>query len=153
MGRALFLLILLQSGDKYLENVAPYIALDRKIEQTKAQYYTVLHHCSDGKYQADPKTYKYDGFVSYFLKIFEAALNDTTVYREKFRNLNQLSESAVVVLDCFKLSLEKQIKVAEIEKVTGLPRRTIQFALKTLTGQKLLQRLGQAAGSRYQLVF
>jgi Fic family protein len=114
----------------------------------------VLHQCSDGKYQADPKMYKYDGLVHYFLKVFEAALNDINVYREKFRNLQQLSESAVAVLDCFKSSPEKQLKVAEIEKTTGLPRRTIQFALKTLTGQKFLQKLGKAGrGSRYQLVF
>jgi Fic family protein len=153
MGRALFLLILLQSGDKFLENVAPYIALDRKIEQNKAQYYTVLHQCSDGKYQTDPSKYKFDALVFYFLKVFEVALDDINVYRGKFRNLNQLSESAVVVLNCFKSSPEKQLKVAEIEKVTKLPRRTIQFTLKTLTGQKFLQKLGQAAGSRYQLVF
>jgi len=84
---------------------------------------------------------------------YEDALNDINFYREKFKNLQQLSESAVVVLDCFKSSLKKQLKVAEIEAATGLPRRTIQFALKTLTQQKFLRRLGKAAGGRYQLVF
>lgn len=153
MSRALFPLILLQSEDKYLENVTPYIALDRKIEQNKTQYYTVLHQCSYGRYQPDPKMYRYDGLVLFLLKVFEAALNDINFYREKFKNLQQLSESAVVVLDCFKSSPEKQLKVAEIEAATGLPRRTIQFALKTLTQQKFLRRLGKAAGSRYQLVF
>jgi len=153
MGRALFLLSLLQSGDKYLEKVALYIALDRKIEQNKAQYYTVLQQCSDGKYQPDPKAYHYDGLIYFMLKVMDAALNDIDVYRQKYRNLTQLSASSVTVLDCFKSSPEKQLQVAELEKITGLPRRTIQAALKTLTGQKFLQRLGQAAGSRYQLVF
>jgi len=153
MGRALFLLILLQSGDKYLEKVMPYIALDRKIEQNKAQYYTVLQQCSGGQYQPDPTAYHYDGLINYLLKVIDAALDDINVYREKFRHLKQLSASAVTVLDCFKTSPQKQLKVAELETITGLPRRTIQLALKTLTEQKFLQKLGQAAGSRYQLVF
>ncbi len=153
IGRALFLLILLQSGDKYLENVMSYIALDRRIEQNKEQYYTVLQQCSNGKYQADPAEYQYRGLVQYFLKVFAAALEDIAIYQEKFRNLQRLSESAIKVLDCFKSMPEKQLKVAELETISGLPRRTIQFALKTLSEQKFLQRLGQAAGSRYQLVF
>ena len=153
IGRALFLLILLQSGDKYLENIMSYIALDRKIEQNKEQYYTVLQQCSNGKYQVDPAEYQYQGLVQYFLKVFAAALEDIAIYQEKFRNLQRLSESAIKVLDCFKSMPEKQLKVAELETISGLPRRTIQFALKTLSEQKFLQRLGQAAGSRYQLVF
>ena len=153
IGRALFLLILLQSGDKYLESIMSYIALDRKIEQNKEQYYTVLQQCSNGKYQVDPAEYQYQGLVQYFLKVFAAALEDIAMYQEKFRNLQRLSESAIKVLDCFKSMPEKQLKVAELETISGLPRRTIQFALKTLSEQKFLQRLGQAAGSRYQLVF
>lgn len=39
------------------------------------------------------------------------------------------------------------------EKRTGLPRRTVQYALKTLSGRKFLQLLGKGAASRYQLVF
>lgn len=153
IGRALFMLVLLQSGDKYLENVIPFIAIDRKIEQNKAQYYTVLHQCSDGKYQDDPEKYKYDTLVLFILKVFEAALADINIYREKFKNLKQLSKSAVKVLECFKSSPEMQLKVADIESSTKLPRRTIQFALNTLTKHTFLQRLGKAAGSRYQLVF
>ena len=153
IGRALFLLILLQSGDKYMENVMSYLALDRKIEQNKEQYYTVLQQCSNGKYQANPAEYQYQGLVQYFLKVFAAALEDIAIYQEKFRNLQRLSESAIKVLDCFKSMPEKQLKVAELETISGLPRRTIQYALKTLSEQKFLQRLGQAAGSRYQLAF
>jgi len=113
----------------------------------------VLQQCSNGKYQADPAEYQYQGLVQYSLKVFAAALEDIAIYQEKFRNLQRLSESAIKVLDCFKSMPEKQLKVAELETISGLPRRTIQFALKTLSEQKFLQRLGQAAGSRYQLVF
>lgn len=153
IGRALFMLVLLQSGDKYLESVIPFISIDRKIEQNKAQYYTVLHQCSDGKYQDDPRKYKYDTLVLFILNVLEAALADINMYREKFKNIKQLSESAVKVLECFKSSPEMQLKVADIESSIKLPRRTIQFALNTLTKQVFLQRLGKAAGSRYQLVF
>ena len=153
LGRALFLLILLQSGDKYLEEIASYIALDRKIEQNKSQYYSVLHQCSDGKFKADSKLYKFDILVLFFLKLFEAAIADIDSYREKYENLQLLSESAVKVLECFKSNPERKLKVAHIEKTAELPRRTIQFALKTLTEKAFLQRLGKGAGSRYQLIF
>ena len=153
LGRALFLLILLQSGDKYLEEIASYIAIDRKIEQNKSQYYTVLHQCSDGKFRPDAKLYKFDILVLFFLKVFESAIADIDIYRKKFENLRLLSESAVKVLECFKSNPGKKLKVADIEKTTELPRRTIQFALKTLTEKTFLQRLGKGAGSRYQLIF
>ena len=153
LGRALFLLILLQSGDKYLEEIASYIAIDRKIEQNKSQYYTVLHQCSDGKFRPDAKLYKFDIVVSFFLKIFESVLADIDINRKKYENLQLLSESAVKVLECFKLNPERKLKVADIEKTAELPRRTIQFALKALTEKTFLQRLGKGAGSRYQLEF
>lgn len=153
LGRALFLLILLQSGDKYLQEIAYYIAIDRKIEQNKNQYYTVLHQCSDGRFHADAKLYKFDMVVLFFLKIFEAAIADIAVYRKKYANLQSLSESAVTVLECFKSNPETKLKVADIEKNTDLPRRTIQFALKSLVEKAFLNRLGKGAGSRYQLIF
>ncbi len=153
LGRALFLLILLQSDDKYLAEVIPYISIDRRIEQNKMQYYTVLHQCSDGKFQSDPTRYKYDSLTWFFLKIFKSAIEDIDVYRQRYSNLQQLSEAAHTVLGCFKSSPEKKLKVADIESMVALPRRTIQYALKTLTEQQFLQKLGKAAGSRYQLVF
>ena len=153
LGRALFLLILLQSGDKYVREIAPYIAIDRKIEQNKTRYYTVLHQCSDGRFHADPELYKFDNLVLFFLKMFEAALADIAVYRKKYANLQSLSESAVTVLECFKSNPEIKLKVADIEQTTNLPRRTIQFALKSLAEKTFLNRLGKGAGSRYQLVF
>ncbi len=153
LGRALFLLILLQSDDKYLREIAAYIAIDRKIEQHKTRYYTVLHQCSDGRFHADPKLYKFDNLVLFFLKIFAAALADIAVYRKKYAQLQSLSESTVTVLACFKSNPATKLKLADIEQNTVLPRRTIQFALKSLTEKAFLNRLGKGAGSRYQLVF
>ena len=69
------------------------------------------------------------------------------------KNLKGLSETAVEILNCFKSSPEKKLKVADLETSTELPRRTIQFSLKALVDQEFLQRLGKGAGTRYQLVF
>jgi DNA-binding IclR family transcriptional regulator len=74
-------------------------------------------------------------------------------YRKRYEILQKLSTSALAVLDCFKSRPEKRLKVGDIVKETGLPRRTVQYALKTLTGQKFLQLLGRGSASRYQLVF
>ena len=43
--------------------------------------------------------------------------------------------------------------VKVVEEAASLPRRTIQYALKTLTEKGFLQRLGSGAGIRYQLIF
>ena len=49
--------------------------------------------------------------------------------------------------------IERRLKVSEAEEITGRPRRTVQYALRTLVSKGFLQRLGMGAGSRYQLVF
>ncbi len=151
LGRALFLLVLLQSDDKYLREIASYLAIDRKIEQNKTQYYSVLRQSSDGRFHTDPKLYKFDNLVLFFLKVFAESLADIAVYREKYAHLQSLSETAVTVLEYFKSNPKIKLKVADIVKNTVLPRRTIQFALKSLTEKAFLNRLGKGAGSRYQL--
>jgi len=153
LGRALFLMVLLHSGDEYLETVAPYVAIDRHIEKNKAHYYLVLHQCSGGKYQQDASRYHYEPLCRFFLKILADALVDIDTYREKYAHLQALSETALEVLGCFKTSPERRLQVATIESMTAFPRRTIQYALKTLAEQRFLQRLGKGAGSRYQLIF
>lgn len=153
LGRGLFLLTLLQSDDKYLPTVAKYIAFDRHIEQNRPQYYSVLHQCSQGKFRSDPTKYQLEPLAWFFLKVLKASLADIPIYRARYTNLQKLTETAHQVLRCFKTHPEKRLQVSEIEAATGLPRRTIQRSLKTLSDQGFLQQLGQGAGSRYQLVF
>ena len=43
--------------------------------------------------------------------------------------------------------------MADLEKHTSVPRRKLQYSLKSLVEMEFLQRLGKGAGSRYQLVF
>jgi len=153
IGRALFILSLLHSDDQYLSSITPYLAIDRHIEQNSALYYTVLHQCSGGKFNTDPGNYHIEPLAWFFVKIFESSLADIAFYRQRYEALQRLSTSALAVLNCFKSHPEKRLKVAEIVKESGLPRRTVQYALKTLTGKKFLQLLGRGAGSRYQLIF
>jgi Fic family protein len=153
LGRALFLMVLLHSGDEYLESVAPYVAIDRQIEKNKAHYYLVLYQCSCGKFQHDASRYHYEPLCRFFLKIVADALVDIGTYREKYAHLQALSETALKVLGCFKSSPEQRLQVATIESMTALPRRTIQYSLRTLVDRRFLQKLGKGAGSRYQLIF
>jgi Fic family protein len=153
LGRALFLMSLLHSGDEYLEAVAPYVAIDRHIEKNKALYYLVLQQCSDGKFQEDAGRYRYEPLCRFFLTMIGDGLADIAIYRKRYADLQALSETAVAVLACFKSRPEQRLQVAKIESITGFSRRTIQYALKTLADQQFLQKLGKGAGSRYQLVF
>ena len=153
LGRALFIMALLQSDDKYLAELIPYIAIDRHIEQNRSLYYTTLHQCSDGKFRNDPAIYKIEGLAWFFIKILRSSLADIDVYRNRYNELQMLSESSQAVLSCFKSSPEKRLKVSDIVKDTGLPRRTVQYALQTLTKKAFIQKLGQKAGTRYQLIF
>jgi len=153
LGRALFILTLLQSDDKYLKEISPYIAIDRHIEQNRSLYYTTLHQCSEGKFHDDPKKYKIEPLAWFFIKILRSSLADIEVYRNRYAELQKFSESALAVLNCFKSSPEKRLKVSDIEKDTGLPRRTVQYALQTITKKAFIQKLGQGAGTGYQLIF
>ena len=153
LGRALFILSLLQSNDKYLKEITPYIAIDRHIEQNRSLYYTTLHQCSEGRFHNDPQKYKIEPLAWFFTKILRASLSDIEIYRSRYARLQKLSESALTVLSCFKSSPERRLKVSDIEKDTGIPRRTVQYALKTLTQKAFVQKLGQGAGTRYQLIF
>jgi len=153
LGRALFVLSLIQSEDQYLMGIMPYLAIDRHIEQNRPLYYRVLNQCSGGKFHPDPRNYNLEPLAWYFVKIFESSLSDVSHYRERYAHLLKLSASAHSVLECFRSSPEQRLKVADIVKETGLPRRTVQYALKTLTSQNFLQLLGRGAASRYQLVF
>ena len=65
IGRALFILTLLQSFDNKLSSITPYLAIDRHIEKNKEEYYLVLRKCSDGKFSQDTSSYK----IEYFLNL------------------------------------------------------------------------------------
>lgn len=153
LGRALFLLALIQSKDKYLSHLSRFIAFDRHIEQNRYVYYSTLNMCSRGKYQPDPTEYNVLPLSNFFLRLIKESFNDISFYKKRYENLKNLSESAQTIYSSFKNSPEKHLRVSDIEGYTEIPRRTVQYSLKTLSEKKLIQKLGQGAGSRYQLIF
>ncbi len=153
LGRALFLLALMQGDDLDFSQVIRFISIDRQIERHRPLYYAVLHQASGGRFHEDARLYQLDGLASFFLKMLENALADIAILRRRYAALRRLSESAIAVLACFKSAPERRLKVAELVTETRLVRRTVQNALVSLTKAGLLQRLGAGPGTRYQLLF
>jgi Fic family protein len=153
LGRALFLLALMQGDDAALSLVVRYLSVDRQIERHRPLYYSVLQQVSGGRFHGDPARYRLEPLAWFFLKMLENALADIALLRRRFAALQRLSESAVTVLACFRSAPERRLKVAELMAETGLVRRTVQNALASLTEAGMLHRLGAGAGTRYQIVF
>jgi Fic family protein len=153
LGRALFLLALLQCADPNLNRVAPYCAVDRFIEQNKTEYYAVLARVSDGKFNPDPKKYRIELFLAFVLKAMNAALDSIEFYKKRVDLIRDLSVSATAVLQCFKDMPEQRLTPKLIRKETHLPERTISRILRSLVDAGLIQRHGRGPATRYQLVF
>jgi Fic family protein len=153
LGRALFVLSLLQSEDAKLAEVMRYISIDRQIERHRIHYYSVLRQTSDGQFRANPLDYDWEPLAWFFLKMTESALNDIEVLHQRFMAMQKLSENALTILACFKSSPERLLQVADLTRETGIVRRTVQNTLKNLVKEGFLQQRGSGPASRYQLVF
>lgn len=152
-GRALFLLSLLHSPDKYIRTVAPYLPIDRHIEKHRQRYYTVLRLCSEGKFLTDPSKYDYEPLILFFIKIFKDSLKDIDMFRNKYAKLQKLNELDRKILSVFKYSPEKRLAAKLIAEELEVPIRQMQRSIKRLCEQKFLVKIGQARNVKYQLVF
>jgi len=154
LGRALFLLSLLQSPDENLAKAIPYCAIDRHIEKHKEEYYLVLRQCSGGKFCSNPKKYKIEYFLAFMLKMMDQSLrNDIDFYAKKYQSFLELSDTSQKVLNCFKEFAEKKLGTKEIIAYTEMPRRTIIKATQILLEKGFLQKHGKGAATQYQLTF
>lgn len=154
MGRALFLLALLQSGDANLKMVIPCVAVDRHIEKNREEYYLVLRRCSEGKFSQEPKDYKMGYFLAFILKLLGSGIgNDIDFYNEKYSTYMNLAPGSKTVLDCFKENPERRLGIRDVLGRVNLPRRTAIHALKTLVDEKFLQKYGRGPAVKYQLTF
>ncbi len=153
ISRALFLLILLQSNDKYISEVTKYIAIDRHIEKERSAYYLALRQCSDGRFWSDPQKYNLEPITGFFVRSFDRSLKDIEIYKEKFSKLESLTEQDRLILKSFKSSPEKRLRVNDIEQDTGLVRRGIQKSIVKLRAKGFLRKQGRGPQTVYQLVF
>jgi Fic family protein len=153
LGRALFLMALLQADDPALRQVMGCISIDRQIERHRPLYYTSLQQVADGVWSANPNDYRLEPLAWFFLRMLTNALSDVELLRARYQAVNRLSESATKVLACFRAAPERRLTVAELVASTGIVRRTVQNALRTLVAANLLQQLGAGRATRYQLVF
>ncbi len=154
LGRALFLLGLLQAPDTNLNVVAPYLAIDRQVEKARTEYYIVLRQCSGGIFRQEPKEYHIEIFLNFILKMVGRALNqDIAYYAQKYGSYVQLAETTKRILECFRDHPEDRLQSGQISELIDVPRRTVTRALQELTQTGFLQQLGKGPGTRYQLVF
>jgi len=153
ISRLLFQLILICSDDKCFNKVIPYVGLDRCIEQTRSQYYKVLKKSTDGKFQKNPKKYKYNYFFNYMTDILRNSLNNFDYYVKKYENYTTLSNNSLDILKCFKNEPEVNLQTRDIVNKLGIPRRTVIYSLNSLSDKGFIQRLGQGRALRYKITF
>lgn len=152
LGRALFLLALMQGSDADLRQVVPFLAIDRFIEKRRPEYYAVLAR-TGRSYTPDSTRYNLPVFMRFMSKVTLEALDAVGFYAEREESIRALPEAAHAVLQCFKERPEQRLAPKDIRALTQIPSRTVTRVLGTLLDNGLLQRYGKGAGTRYQLVF
>lgn len=152
-GRALFILSLLQSPDPYLSKIAPYLPIDKHLEKNRAVYYSVLRQCSDGKFLTDPTMYNYEPLTRFFIKIYRDSINEISLFREKYKKLNELNNTDLKVLEVFKFFPEKRVSISLIVEESKLAYRTVQRSTSKLCTQGFLKKQGQRSATVYQVIF
>ena len=153
LGRGLFLLSLLHSQSESISFVSRYLPIDRFVEKHRQEYYFTLNRCSSGKFQQNPSQYHIEHFLMFMVKILRESMDYLSVLRQRYAAEKVLSPSASTVLKCFRDFPEVRLTARKIQEETNLPKRTITYALNILVENFLIQKYGQGAGTRYQLVF
>ena len=87
------------------------------------------------------------------LRVLNDSLKDFAFYRDRYRKQSLLTATAIKVLTCFKEQPETRLQRRMILEQTALPRTTVTDALKILTENGFIQRLGKGSAIRYQLIF
>jgi Fic family protein len=144
ISRALTNLLLLRAGYTYV----PYVSLDEIIEETKTDYYLALRLT-----QKNHKTSKEDiaPWVNYFLSILIEQTERARKLMDKEHPEKLLSEKQSQVYALFN---GKELGVAELYNLLKerIPKVTIKQALSRLVKLKLIERIGQARGTRYRKI-
>ncbi len=143
VSRALTNLLLLRAGYSYV----PYVSLDEIVERTKSEYYLALRAA-----QKRHKTKREDvtSWVAYLLTALNEQAERARELMENDQPEKLLSQKQTAVYSLF--DERKELAVAEIYALLkgAVPQPTVKQALSRLTKLKLLERIGQARGTRYK---
>lgn len=124
MARLLALLYLYQDGFE----VGRYISLERRIEETKDQYYDTLHACSQGWHEG---THSPIGFIDYFLSAVLLPCYRKFAERVESQTIRRGAKQVAV-----KTAVERapdQFQVADIRRVCpNVSQATINLVLRQL---------------------
>jgi Fic family protein len=143
LSRALTNLLLLKNGYSYL----PYVSLEEIIEERRTEYYLALRAT-----QKNHKTGQEDVFpwLNFLLDVLIEQTRKAKGIMESERPEKLLSEKQSVIYDLF--DKDRTLSVSEIDKKlkNKIPQVTIKQALSRLVGLKLIRRIGQGRGTRYE---
>lgn len=142
LSRVLTNLLLLKSGYSYM----PYVSLDEIIEQTKANYYIALRAT-----QKNHKTEKENilPWAEYFVESLLTQTKNISGVLTGQRSEKLLSQKQELVYGLF--TADEVLSVADILKKLNnkISRDTIKQSVSRLVTLELLEKAGQARGTRY----
>jgi len=145
LSRAMTNLMLLKSGYSYV----PYISLEEIIENKRSEYYIALRAT-----QKNHKTENEDilPWLNFMLDVLIIQAQKAKQIMEMERPEKLLSEKQAQIFALFESGTT--LNVSEISKRlrNKIPQVTIKQALSRLVALKLLRRIGQGRGTRYELI-
>ena len=87
------------------------------------------------------------------VRMVDEALDGIAVYRKRYQSLQEISTSALRILECFKESPEIRLSTKQIVEITELSPRMVNYGTLTLIKHDLLQKYGSGPETKYQLTF
>jgi Fic family protein len=143
----------MNSEERHLAEIIPYIALDRSLEKTRPEYYLVLQKCSGGIFDANPTVYDYMFLLNYMIKRIEESLPNINFYVSKYEKFKSLTETDHKILQAFRGKPEKYMQTKDLVKYLEIPRRTIIYSINKLLSAEFIQSTGISAGKKYKIAF
>lgn len=143
MSRILTNLLMLKSGYRHM----PYVSHEKFVEDNKLDYYIALRRS-----QTSFKTGK-DELAPWLNFFLDSILNQVKVAVNLLseENLDKLLSAKQLAVWNFIQSVEEATP-AEMAKVTGVPRPTVNQVLTKLLVLKKIERLGIGRGIRYKKI-
>lgn len=139
MSRLLTTLLLCKSG----YSIGKYISLEKKIQQTKNEYYNVLSLSSSGWIKEENDDIH---FIKYLLGVISSAYRD---FEERAITSNEKLTSKDMVIKAIETKIGRFTKNDIFEICPKIGRATIENKLKELVDEGLIERHGSGRTTFY----